>query len=129
MKMNVPLDEAEECVRKVKERNMGYLFENMEKMDIQEERRKTAEARKDAEEAKRLAQQQVEEAQKRACDQVMEMRRDAMRNMVLLCKRLGVSEETAAQELMNACGIDRRAALEAVELYWEASVALAEEEK
>lgn len=129
MKMNVPLDEAEECVRKVKERNMGYLFENMEKMDIQEERRKTAEARKDAEEAKRLAQQQVEEAQKRACDQVMEMRRDAMRNMVLLCKRLGVSEETAVQELMNACGIDRRAALEAVELYWEASVALAEEEK
>lgn len=119
---------------------MGYLFENMEKMDIQEERRKTAEARKDAEEAKRLAQQQVEEAkwsaqqqveeaQKRACDQVMEMRRDAMRNMVLLCKRLGVSEETAAQELMNACGIDRRAALEAVELYWEASAALAEEEK
>lgn len=129
MKMNVPLDEAEECVRRVKERNMGYLFENMEKMDIQEERRKTAEARKDAEEAKRLAQQQVEEAQKRACDQVMEMRRDAMRNMVLLCKRLGVSEETAAQELMNACGIDRRAALEAVELYWEASAALAEEEQ
>lgn len=129
MKMNVPLDEAEECVRKVKERNMGYLFENMEKMDIQEERRKTAEARKDAEEAKRLAQQQVEEAQKRACDQVMEMRRDAMRNMVLLCKRLGVSEETAVQELMNACGIDRRAALEAVELYWEASAALTEEEK
>lgn len=51
MKMNVPLQEAEKCVKKVKERNMGYLFANMEKMDIQEERRKTAEARKKAEEA------------------------------------------------------------------------------
>lgn len=36
MKMNVPVDEAKECVRKVKERNMGYLFENMEKIDVSE---------------------------------------------------------------------------------------------
>ena len=43
MKMNVSEEEAKQCVDKVKERRMGFLFENMEKMDIQEERRKTAE--------------------------------------------------------------------------------------
>lgn len=31
MKMNVPVCEAEECVKKVKGCDMGYLFENMEK--------------------------------------------------------------------------------------------------
>jgi len=84
MKMNVPTKEAEECVNKVKERNMGYLFENMEKMDIQEERRKTADARRELKEAReeaerqakklerdvqerlKAAQKQMEEAQSRA---------------------------------------------------------------
>lgn len=37
MKMNVPQEEAEQCVKKVRERQMGYWFENMEKMDIQQE--------------------------------------------------------------------------------------------
>ncbi len=46
MKMNVPVDEANEYVDFVEDHHMGYLFENMEKMDIQEERRHTAEARK-----------------------------------------------------------------------------------
>ena len=45
LKMNLPLEETEELVGKVKEKKMGYLFENMEKMDIQAERRNTAEAR------------------------------------------------------------------------------------
>ncbi len=42
MKMNVPQNEASQYVRKVREREMGYWFENMEKMDIQLERRNTA---------------------------------------------------------------------------------------
>lgn len=37
--------EAEELVEKVRSGNMGYLFENMEPMDIQAERKKTAEVR------------------------------------------------------------------------------------
>lgn len=44
MKMNMPQDEARQCVEKVRERQMGYWFENMEKMDIQAERRNTEEA-------------------------------------------------------------------------------------
>lgn len=44
LKVNVPTAEAEELAGKVKEKKMGQLFENMEKMDIQAERKKTAEA-------------------------------------------------------------------------------------
>ncbi|MBP3622423.1 MAG: Rpn family recombination-promoting nuclease/putative transposase [Lachnospiraceae bacterium] len=47
MKLNVPQDEAVDYVGKVWNRDMGYLFENIEKMDIQEERRKTKEAREE----------------------------------------------------------------------------------
>ncbi|MBQ6887726.1 MAG: Rpn family recombination-promoting nuclease/putative transposase [Lachnospiraceae bacterium] len=53
-KMNLPMEEAEDVVGKIKERRMGYLFENMEKLDIQLERR----LRKEAEEV--LAQAQEE---------------------------------------------------------------------
>lgn len=38
--MNVPVDEAREMMGEIGGRGMGYLFENMEKMDIQAERRK-----------------------------------------------------------------------------------------
>lgn len=44
IKIGATEEETKQCVRKVRERNMGYLFENMEKMNIQEERRNTAEA-------------------------------------------------------------------------------------
>lgn len=111
MKMNVPLEEAEECVRKVKERNMGYLFENMEKMDIQEERRKTADAIRKLEDAQR----QVEEAH----DQVEEMRNEAIRSIVLICQKLGGAKRVAVQELMAVYGIDQSAAMKNVERYWK----------
>jgi len=39
--------EAVDYVGKVWNRDMGYLFENIEKMDIQEERHKTKEAKKE----------------------------------------------------------------------------------
>ncbi len=46
MKLNVPPEEAEKCLENVRDGEMGKWFENMEKMDIQAERRNTAEARK-----------------------------------------------------------------------------------
>ena len=39
--MNVPVDEVKEMMDEIGGRGMGYLFENMEKMDIQAERRNT----------------------------------------------------------------------------------------
>ena len=41
IKMNVPIDEVREMMGEIGGRGMGYLFENMEKMDIQAERRNT----------------------------------------------------------------------------------------
>ena len=41
IKMNVPVDEVKEMMGEIGGRGMGYLFENMEKMDIQAERRNT----------------------------------------------------------------------------------------
>lgn len=55
MKMNVSKDEAEELMDQMEARNVGYLFENAEKMDIQAERRKTEEERKRADTAERRA--------------------------------------------------------------------------
>ncbi len=49
-KVNLSGEETHEMLSQLKEgRNMGYLFENMEHMDIQEERRKTREAREELE--------------------------------------------------------------------------------
>lgn len=67
MKMNMPKEEAEQCVQKVRERQMGYWFENMEKMDIQEERRNTAKARQETEKAL----QEMEKAHENAIKSVI----------------------------------------------------------
>ena len=49
--MNVPVDEVKEMMGEIGGRGMGYLFENMEKMDIQAERRNTQREKKRADEA------------------------------------------------------------------------------
>ena len=50
-KLNLPEQETEVIVEKIKERNMGQLFENFEKVDIQLERQLRAEAEQRAAEA------------------------------------------------------------------------------
>ena len=97
MKMNVSQEEAKQCVEKVKERQMGYLFENMEKMDIQAERRNTAEARKQAEEAKNLAIQAV----------------------VSLCQEFQTTKDTAVKQVMEKCSLSQSEAEEKVNRYWK----------
>ena len=54
--MNVPVDEAREVMGEIGGRGMGYLFENMEKMDIQAERRNTQRERERAEAAEKRAE-------------------------------------------------------------------------
>lgn len=53
VRLNLTTSETADFIEKVKGGNMGYLFENMEKMDIQLERRNTAEQRQRAEKAER----------------------------------------------------------------------------
>ena len=54
--MNVPVDEAREMMGEIGGRGMGYLFENMEKMDIQAERRNTQREKARAEAAEKQAE-------------------------------------------------------------------------
>ena len=51
--MNVPVDEVKEIMGEIGGRGMGYLFENMEKMDIQAERRNTQREKERADKAEK----------------------------------------------------------------------------
>lgn len=63
--MNLPEDETETVVSKIKERKMARLFENV-KMDIQAERRETEEAKRKLEEAMREAEEAKNKEQEMA---------------------------------------------------------------
>ena len=54
--MNVLVDEVKEMMGEIGGRGMGYLFENMGKMDIQAERRNTQRERERAEAAEKRAE-------------------------------------------------------------------------
>ena len=62
MKLKVPSEEAREIMGGIGGHGMGYLFENMDEIDIQAERRNTAREKQRAKEAK----QQADEAKQRA---------------------------------------------------------------
>ena len=51
--MNVPVDDVKEMMGEIGGRGMGYLFENMEKMDIQAERRNTQREKERADKAEK----------------------------------------------------------------------------
>ena len=61
IKMNVPVDEAREMMGEIGGRGMGFLFENMEKMDIQAERRNTQRERERADRAEKEKEQMQQE--------------------------------------------------------------------
>ena len=57
-KVNLSGDQTREMLSRLKEdRNMGYLFENMDHIDIQEEKRKAEEEKRKAEEERRKAEE------------------------------------------------------------------------
>ena len=61
MKLNVPNEEAEEIVEQMRGgQAMGFLFENIDKMDIQAERRNTQREKERADKAEAEKQQTVE---------------------------------------------------------------------
>ena len=63
MKMNVPSEDARELMGEIGGRGMGYLFENMEKMDIQAERRNTQREKERADKAEKEKQSIAQELQ------------------------------------------------------------------
>lgn len=115
MKMNVPQEEAEQCVRKVRERQMGYWFENMEKMDIQEERQNTAKAREEAEKAR----VEAEKVRAEAIVAIEREKENTVKAIISLCQKLHASEDTALKEIMDKCGLDIETAREKMKEYWK----------
>ena len=69
--MNVPVDEAREMMGEIGGRGMGYLFENMEKMDIQAERRNTQREKERADTTELEIQRLKKELEKRILEKRM----------------------------------------------------------
>ena len=121
LKENVPLEEAEDLAGKVREKKMGMLFENMEKMDIQEERRKTEEQRKRAEMAEQKAEeaeQKAEEAEQKA-EETMKKLEDSIRYFVESCRELGISRDSIKDKLVGKFDLDMDSASLAIADYFK----------
>ncbi len=116
MKMNVPQGEAEQYTRKVRERQMGYWLENMEEMDIQAERRNTAQAREEARKAQEEAIK-AREKMREAYAELAETAENSIRLIINVCRKMNVPAEQIVEELMESCQMDRRLATEKVNKY------------
>ncbi len=108
--------ETKQCVRKVRGREMGYLFENMEKMNIQEERKKTAEARKELEEM-RMKLEETQEKLEKAQRKTDEAEEKGIRMLIESFQEMGISKEDTVSRLADKVesGIRIR---ELVDRYW-----------
>ena len=109
--INASEEETEQCIRKVRERNMGYLFENAEKMDIQAERRKTAEARRQLAEANH----QLDDARR----EVDEAREQIIKVMIETSQELGSDRKRTAERMMERFELPQKIAEEKMKLYWK----------
>ena len=111
LKENVPVEEAEELVEKVKEKKMAELFENMEKIDIQAERRKTAKQKVRADKAERAEQaeeraEQAEERAEQAEEKAFKEREHGIKAYIELCKECQLSKNVVLCKLMEQYALD-----------------------
>ncbi len=105
-KIDASAEERTLCVRKVRERKMGYLFENMKHISIQEERRKTEEQKKLTEEQKKLTEEQkkLTEEQKKLTEEQKKLTEEQ--------KKLTEIERQKAEEQRKLTEIERQKAEE-----------------
>ncbi len=121
IKMNMPVDEARECVKEVEDRNMGYLFENMEKMDIQAERRKTKEAEQKLAEAERTAEQRATQVREELTEKIKEKElqlENGIKSFVQLCQEFHMEKENATARLIEKYDLSRADAENKIQKYW-----------
>lgn len=106
---------------------MGFLWENMEKMDIQLERRNTEEAKQEAEEAKQEAEEAKQEAAEARLEAAIQKQKaeEAEKNMHDLCCALiaayqnqGIDREAAKKQLMRTAGLKEEIVDELFESLW-----------
>ena len=134
MKMNMPTEDAQDCMRELGERSMGNWFENMDKMDIQAERKNTAEARKELAEAKEKlaeAEGRLFEAENRLSDARSELSDtqstlsdtknkllDAVITIINMNKKYSGIKESAVSDVERAIGVSKEEAEHLIEKYW-----------
>ena len=134
MKMNMPTEDAQDCMRELGERSMGNWFENMDKMDIQAERKNTAEARKELAEAKEKlaeAEGRLFEAENRLSDARSELSDtqstlsdtknkllDAVITIINMNKKYSGIKESAVSDVERAIGVSKKKAEHLIEKYW-----------
>ncbi len=135
LKVNVPVPEAEELVEWVSEKKMAELFECMEKMDIQEERRKTAEQKKLTEAERRRTEEQkkraeeaeerTEEQRKRAetAERLTKVAEKKVEQGIAIfienCQEFALSKEEILHRLITKFGLTREQANSKLEKYWK----------
>ena len=111
MKMKVSVGEATDClIKMIGGSQMGNWFENMEPMNIQEERAKT----KAAEENLARAEERAENAEKK----LQEAQTESMKSVVQLVKELAGDKILATQKLMDNCHMTKEEAEAFVERNW-----------
>ena len=106
LKENVPVEDAENLAGKVREKKMGMLFENMQKMDIQEAWRKTAEQRMRAEEAEQKAEELTKKLEA------------GIRFLVESCRNDGIGQEATRNKLVEIYQVDNAVAEKKMMQYW-----------
>ena len=114
LKENVPVEEAEDLAGKVREKKMGMLFENMQKMDIQEERRKTEEQRRKTEEQRRRA----EEAERKA-KEVSQKLENSLRLLIRSCQNNSMLQEETVAKVAEIYQLSESDARDRVKKYWK----------
>lgn len=90
---NLSDQETEEFIREVEDRKVGYLFENMEKMDIQLERRRT-------------------EEQRQYADKVCYL-------LISAYKKQGMEKEDVRKQLINEASLEEKEIDQLLEKFWE----------
>ena len=109
MKMNVPQEEAQELVENMGVKEVGYLFENAEKMDIQAERRNTKKARERAKAAEKkveTAERELESTKARMGAMGASIR-NMMGRLAGLCKTEGLTKEETWNRLHDFYQVDK----------------------
>ena len=99
-RLNLTVEETTDLLEKVRGGNMGYLWENMEKMDIQLERRNTAEQRERAEKAE-------------------EKLHNMYHMLIRVYHKQGLDQKAIKEQLVSEMQLDEKEVDELLAKYWE----------
>ncbi len=114
-RLNLTAEETTDLLEKIRGGNMGYLWENMEKMDIQLERRNTAEQRERAE----IAEQKAEVAEQKAGAAEQE-NLNLYHILIKTYRNQGMGKEEVREQLCLETGQKKSKIDELLAKFWEA---------